>query len=177
MKLLISTIMVLAMVNSQWSFMADANNSSMVVKGTSTVHDWTSNVGEFTVSGTIEENLVKGLKVLVTTKSIKSGKSIMDDKTYEALSGKAHPQVQFTASSLQIENGLINGDGQLTIAGETRPIKIQAETTSMPQNILKVKGSVLVKMSDFGIEPPTAMFGTLTTGNEVTIEYQLLLNK
>lgn len=33
------------------------------------------------------------------------------------------------------------------------------------------------KMSDFNIEPPTAMFETFRTGDEVTIKYDILLHK
>ena len=41
----------------------------------------------------------------------------------------------------------------------------------------QVKGEVPLKMSDFGIDPPTAMMGTLKTGNEVVIKYNLEFEK
>ena len=34
-------------------------------------------------------------------------------------------------------------------------------------------GSIKIVMSDYGIEPPVAMFGTLKTGDEVTIDFEL----
>ncbi|MEQ8473221.1 MAG: YceI family protein [Marinoscillum sp.] len=177
MKLLISAIFALVLTGNQWSFMADASNSIMDIHGTSSVHDWTSHVEKFTVAGVINDNSITGLEVVVNTQSIKSGKSIMDDKTYEALGAKTHPTIKFTASTLPIQNGTIKGTGQLTLAGVTKPIPLQAATSTMTDGSLKVTGKVNVNMAEFGIEPPTAMFGTLTTGAEVTIEYQLLLNK
>jgi len=32
-------------------------------------------------------------------------------------------------------------------------------------------------MSKFGIAPPTAMFGSLETGDDVVIKFEILLNK
>jgi hypothetical protein len=32
-------------------------------------------------------------------------------------------------------------------------------------------------MTDFNIEPPTALFGTLTTADKVTITYKIVLEK
>lgn len=177
MKLLISAILALALTGNQWSFMADANNSIIAINGTSSVHDWTSHIEEFTVAGTVNDNSITGLDVVVKTQSIKSGKSIMDDKTYEALDSKKHPVIRFTAETLAIQNGSIKGTGQLTLAGVTKSLPLLATTSTMADGSLKVTGKVQVNMTEFGIEPPTAMFGTLTTGAEVTIDYQLLLNK
>jgi hypothetical protein len=32
-------------------------------------------------------------------------------------------------------------------------------------------------LSNFNIDPPTAMFGTITTGDEVNIKFQAVFNK
>ena len=38
-------------------------------------------------------------------------------------------------------------------------------------------GSYIMKMTDFGVDPPTAVFGTIKTGDEITIDYNLQLKK
>jgi hypothetical protein len=42
-------------------------------------------------------------------------------------------------------------------------------------NRIQIKGSKKVKMTDFNISPPTAMLGTLKTGDEVTISFTLVM--
>ena len=61
------------------------------------------------------------------------------------------------------------------LVGKKKPMDFTATTKDVDGSV-QVTGSVSMKMSEFGIEPPTAMFGTLTTGDEVTIEFNFLLN-
>lgn len=43
------------------------------------------------------------------------------------------------------------------------------------QDRLRVKGSVALLMTDFGIAPPTAMLGMLTTDPKVTVIVETVL--
>jgi polyisoprenoid-binding protein YceI len=38
-------------------------------------------------------------------------------------------------------------------------------------------GSKKIKMTDFGISPPTALMGTMTTGDEVEVIFQVTLKQ
>ena len=99
----------------------------------------------------------------------------MDDKTQEALKSKKFPKIIFKANELDLTDGKVSGPGTLTIAGESRPFQIEAKALNQSNNNLLIKGEAKLKMSDYGVDPPTAMFGTLTTGDEVTIQYEILL--
>ena len=176
MKAIITTILIFGLYTGQGTFEANLSKSELLIEGTSTVHDWTSTVNDYQVTGVLTENEVNDLKVIVTTRSIKSGKSIMDDKTYDALEADKFPNVVFEASQLERSNDKISGTGQLNIIGKERPISFTADTQALPDGALQVTGAVSLKMSDFGIEAPTAMFGTITTGDEVTIQFNFYLN-
>lgn len=178
MKALITMMLVLGFITTDnWQFKVDTTKSSIKINGTSTVHDWVSDVNSFAVSGVMADDAVKDLKVVVDVKSIKSGKSIMDDKTYEALKAEKYAKVTFSAANLKIDGNNVVGNGQLQLVGVTKEIPIKAELIKIASGQAKVKGSVEVDMTKFGVEPPTAMFGTMVTGEKVTIEYQLLLNQ
>ncbi|MEQ8583225.1 MAG: YceI family protein [Marinoscillum sp.] len=177
MKFLLALLLISGLTTGQWEFKSAPTQSSMTILGTSSLHDWESEVGDFVVSGTMAENLISNLKVEVNVESIKSGKSIMDDKTYDALKSEKFPTIYFAAESLTLSGGKATGLGVLTLAGESRTITLEAETAPKGANAVQVDGKVSIKMSDYGIDPPTAMFGTLITGDQVTIQYQLLLNK
>lgn len=178
MKTLTAIILILGLTTGQqWDFKTTPSSLNTIqVLGTSTVHDWESNVGDFTVAGTVNDDQITGLKVTVAAKSIKSGKSIMDDKTYEALKADQYANIQFSAKSLKVANGKINGEGTLTLVGVTKPVTISATSVAQDKGF-KISGTTELNMSDFGIEPPTAMFGSLKTGDAVTIKYELILNK
>ena len=71
---------------------------------------------------------------------------------------------------------MVASDGKLKIAGTEREIPVTA-TYSKESGSQKISftGSVSIKMTDFNISPPTAMFGTLKTGDEITIKYEIVI--
>ena len=153
---------------------ADLESSSMQIKGTSSLHDWESEVQSFDISGMQEGNLIRDLEGNLEVKSIKSGKSIMDDKTYNALGADKFPDIKFQAKQLEINNGIISGTISVTIKDQTKEFEISTASTLSSGNI-NVSGEVPLDMMEFGIDPPTAMFGTLTTGKDVKIAFQITL--
>ncbi len=175
MKFILIIFSVATLAFSQWSFKSDLSKSSMKIKGTSTVHDWTSDVEEFAVKGIYKDNAITDLEVSVKVASIKSGKSIMNDKTYDALQKDRHPYIYFKASKLAVSGQYATGTGTITVAGVSKPISIRARLVPEGSTTYSVSGEVRLQMTDFNIEPPTAMFGTMVTGDEVTIQYNVLI--
>jgi polyisoprenoid-binding protein YceI len=154
-------------------------NSKLTVEGTSTVHDWEVEATEFNAETSLQVNqnsVEKVSSVLFTTpaEGLKSGKGIMDNKIKDALKTKKHPEIKF----LLKENEAINGEkgtisGILTIAGQTREVDVTVNFDARNPQKLGVTGEVPLKMSDFNIEQPTAMLGTIKTGDEVVVKFDL----
>ena len=156
-------------------------SSKIAVQGTSTLHDWESLVKmeDVKVELHIEEAdplLLGHLRLTIPAKSIKSGESMMDNKTYEALKAEKHPVIQYEAAVFEYrEDKVVVSVGKLKIAGTERNIPVTANFKIDPNNQIPFTGSVSFKMTDFNISPPTAMFGTMKTGDEVTIEYKIIV--
>ena len=179
-SLLISFLVFLASgVQAQEVYKLQPKNSKLVVEGTSTVHDWEVESTEFNAETRLQvnqNNVSQVSQVLFTTpaESLKSGKRMMDSKIQEALKTKKHPEIKFSLK----ESEAINGEkamitGLLTIAGETKEVDVTVNFDAKnPQN-LGVTGQVPLKMSDFNIEQPTAMMGTIKTGDEVVVKFDL----
>lgn len=157
--------------------------SNVLIKGTSTLHNWES-VVEKTEATLIINNLndigIETLNVKVAVFSIKSGKKTMDKLTYKALKGKEHPMITFIFKKGEIvdENSdFINIKliGDLTIAGITKKVSVNTKINKFG-NTIALKGSHKLKMTDFGIKPPRALLGTIKTGDEITIEFNLKFN-
>lgn len=150
--------------------------STMKITGTSSLHDWEMTVNEFDVIGVITNSQVQNLKATIKAKSMESGKSIMDDKAYDAVEADDYPEIIFSAKTLQMSENMISGKGNLVIAGESREIDFKAKIIKNGTE-MQLQGKLTLKMSDFKITPPTAMFGTLKTGDEVVIHYDIFLTK
>lgn len=170
--LIMSTQMILAQ-----RYTASQADGKLTIAGTSSLHDWESEVTDFKVDATLDfAKASSDIKVVVKSNSIKSGKSIMDTKTYESLLVEKFPEIIFTSKQTSFGEGKFTSLGTVQITGKKLAIEIPV-TYSNVAGKLNVTGLVKFKMSDFGIDPPTAMFGTMVTGDEVTINFNLSLNQ
>jgi polyisoprenoid-binding protein YceI len=171
-----------AAVFSQTPF--KVTESEMTIYGTSTLHDWHSDVTEMTASGKIlmENGKLKSipsLTVEVPAESIKSTKgSIMDRKTYSALKSDNHPTITFQLSSVQsiTDNSTgvkIAANGYLTMAGTKKWITLNVDGIYENSNTIRFEGSKTLNMTDYDMEPPKALAGTIKTGEEVTVKFSL----
>lgn len=167
---------------AQQTFVLDQSQSSVVVQGTSSVHDWESNAEKIEGSATIsmENDMVKeitGLQLNVDASSIKSGKRIMDNKTEDALQAKKHPKITFTYDSVQsVTQDSVTVTGTLSIAGAEQQVELSGAWSVESDGNLRIQGAEALMMSSYGIEAPTAMMGTLKTGDEVTIAFNVLFS-
>lgn len=158
----------------------------MVIEGTSNLHDWQTKVLRLNLKAqfAVENNLVNTIGTVVLTadaRSIKSEKgSIMDGKTHDALKTEKYPTITFRLKqiqSLEMANKVteIKTTGDLTIAGVTRPVSMLVYTKLLPNNEIEVWGSFKLKMSTFGIAAPTAMMGSIKTGDEVIVRFDIIM--
>ncbi|MEH0154645.1 YceI family protein [Limibacter armeniacum] len=144
------------------------------VLGTSTLHDWECVSEKFDIkaTGSMESGQVKTVESLTATipvKSLKSGKSGMDDNTYKALKESKNPNIIFELTSpVEVSNGQAEISGNLTIAGKTQPVKISSKV-----NGNTFAGSFVTKMTEFGVDPPKAMMGTIKTGDDITLQFEV----
>jgi len=181
MKINTSIILLLLFANSAFSqarFHPD--KSTMTLAGTSSLHDWESEVrmDEVKVELHIEEAdplLLGHLRLKIPVESIKSGKRIMDNKTYDALMSDKFPIISYEVEIFDYNNGeVIASDGKLKVAGEQRLVPVTAVyNKGNTSRLMAFQGLVSFNMTDFKIDPPTAMLGTIKTGNEITITYNI----
>lgn len=191
MKQIVKSILILAIpfLLSERT-MAQTNyeikSYSIVVSGTSNLHDWTANVekatGTFklkTINGKIAD--IQNVDIVIDAQSLKSSKgSIMNSKINDALKSEKFPEIVFKSTllgSISDKGGVnqINTTGILTIAGTSKNISIDALGKILPNGEIEFSGAKKVKMTDFKVEPPTAMFGALTTADEVTITFKVVI--
>ena len=158
-----------------------SGDSYLAVSGTSTLNAWTMNSeeGKYQADFEVSENglpiKLLSLSVTVPCESLKSGHSAMDKNAYSALGAHLHKSITFILVSSSTSPDKIECTGNLTVAGKTQLITLEAGLRPLGQKAFLVTGKKQLKMTDFGIEPPSFMFGTVTTGNEVTVSFNVKL--
>lgn len=101
----------------------------------------------------------------------------MDKNTYNAMNESKYPEIKFDLKSASISGDKVLCTGTLTIAGKSKDVTVACTYTVEPaKKRFTLKGSHSMKMSSFGIEPPVAMLGAMRTGDDVKINFSLVIN-
>lgn len=182
---LISTLLfTLPISNSTASYSIEVGQSKLTVSGTSSLHPWKIELQEMNCNADIDVNenqvVFNGLTFEAKAESLKSehGK-MMDKKTYNALKSDDYPMIVYTlkeAKTVTITNGSFEDvlKGELYMAGFRKIIDLKI-SGSIENGLLSLNGEKSLLMTDFKMDPPTALMGTIKTGNEVVIHYAIKL--
>lgn len=156
--------------------------SSLKIMGTSSIHDWhevaEDQSGKINFNN-LETGQIEKININIVAESLKSGKRGMDKNTYKALKTDKYKTISFqlteVKNTVSKDNGIfdVNAIGDLTIAGVKKTISLDF-TLSVTDSKIKLTGEKKIKMTEFNIEPPTALFGTITTGDEITVEFSTI---
>ncbi|GGK55159.1 MULTISPECIES: YceI family protein [Flavobacteriaceae] len=155
------------------------NESSLSVSGTSSLHDWTIEANEqsgILVFQDFQKGEITKCSLAVDVEGLESGKRAMDKNTYKALKYDSHKTIKFDLVEVletleqSDKSFLIKTKGDLIIAGVKKQITLNFTLISEGEQAV-LKGEKKIKMTDFDIDPPKALFGTVTTGNDITISF------
>lgn len=178
----------LVMAQSSLSYrLAIGQDVYIKVSGSSNVHDWSmmstvmESKGEFTGNG---ENItaVHAFSFQLAVKSLKSEHATMDSRMCKSVNESKYPTIIYKLTSATVTPGakgkfLIVSKGELTMAGVTQ--RISLDVTAMPNfnNSITISGAKKIKLTDYGIKPPSYMLGTMKVYNDLTIEFNLIYKK
>ena len=157
----------------------------LTVSGTSSLHDWESAVEKVDCTGSFkltnnELTDISNVVVKIPVKAIKSTKGkMMDNKTWEAFGPEKNPFITFVMRGRIIEpsKATLQVFGDLTMAGVTQRVDFDLTYKILPDGDLQLTGSKKIDMTDFRMDTPTAMMGTIKVGPEVTINVNLIINE
>lgn len=190
MKRIILTILALAIVVAgvaRADRFAPAKGSFVRIEGTSTLHNWKMEgaliQGQINATppaqwnGQGQNSPVAGeVSVAIPVTSIKSEHAKMDKLMAEALKASANPVIRYELTSAILANPgptfLLSTKGKLTIAGVTRDVEMQVTGSRDAAGAYFLTGQLPIRMTDYGIKPPTAMMGTIKTGNDVKVTFR-----
>ncbi len=190
LKLVLGSILMMVVttqISIAQTYNLNNSASNLIIEGTSNVHDWEIEAKD--QKGKLVAELDNGqlvkisqLEFIVVAESLKSGKSGMDKNTYKALNTDKHKQITYKLNKVNnidcVSSGSckITTSGTLNIAGSSRPIDITFDAKVSGDKIT-LTGNQELKMTDFKVDPPKAMFGTITTGDKVNVKFQTTFSK
>ena len=167
---------------AQSSLYMIAPESDLYVDGTSNqTPEWrvyaTEIIGRLSLN---EAGAVDSLELVVPSKMMKSRKSpIMDRGMYGALQADDYPEIFYelgSTSDLTVTDSTftLNATGDLTIAATTREIMVPVEGVRKQDGTIHFTGTHTLLMTDYGLKPPSLMFGAYRTGNELIVTFEII---
>ena len=164
-------------------------NADIKVLGTSNLHKWSMEDKDVACTAKFKYIAGKALPVALVAftfsfpvHSLTSGESGMDSKAYGAMKAKTGGNIVFAASASTITPGGANqfsvkSSGNLTIAGVSKPVVLTAACSIKADGSVTCSGTDNLLMTDYQIKPPTYMLGALKTGNALTIDFTMVVQK
>ena len=176
---MLSTAALLAqMVIAQSGPWAVKPSSRLWIEGGSNLHDWSCEAKKVDAEVEVDPGtpqLARGLAVHIPVEDIDCGNGGMNSRLRDALKTRSIDFKLISAERLPGEGVKLKARGELTIAGQTKIANIYVNGVVQPDGSIRASGALPMKMSTFGVEPPSVVF--LHTHDEITVKFELLVTQ
>jgi polyisoprenoid-binding protein YceI len=164
--------------------------SELTIEGTSSLHAFHCKTNKIMAYVDVDPGYTKDLtkiarpitsvKVNIVVRTLSCGNGQMDKNMYETLKADQNPVIKYTLSGYDILDGTLSSSafaaktkGTLLVAGREKPIEMKISAERIGQSKTVATGEDDLLMTDFGIKPPSFMFGSLKVGNEIKVKFTL----
>ena len=125
------------------------------------------------------EKAVSTIEVTVPAEKLDCRNGTMNEHMRKALKAKEFPTVVFRATSYDLARGTesvgVTLNGTLTLGGVEKPITVNAQAKPGTDGTLVVSGTREVRMTEFGLKPPSLMLGTMKVDEKITVGFEVVL--
>ena len=164
--------------------------SELTIEGTSSLHAFHCKTNRIMAYVDVDPGYTKDLtkvarpivsvKVNIVVKTLTCGNGQMDKNMYSTLDADKNPLIKYTMSNYDILDGtkspaafVANTTGTLTISGQEKVISMKINAERLSDGKATAQSEQALLMSDFGIKPPSFMFGRLKVGDEIKVKFNL----
>jgi YceI-like domain len=170
------------------AYVVAAPSGEVVISGTSSLHNWTvkSNAidGKAVITlpaagNTAATPAIESIHLTIAVNSLHSSEgSGMDSTVYDSLNSSQNPTITYdlTSAKLQASPAGSGKDwqfatvGNLSVAGKTHPVNMTLDLTPGVNGAQVITTEVKMNMTDFAVQPPTAMLGMIHSGDAITVD-------
>jgi polyisoprenoid-binding protein YceI len=165
--------------------------SKLWVDGTSSVRGWscraTAMAAAIRAEGSTataailrQEKAISGVDLTIPVAQLECGNGTMNGHMRKALKLDEHPHITFRLASYDLATAgdtlRVTLTGDLTMAGSTQAVTLTATGQAAGSGMLRVQGTHELLMTEFGIKPPSLMFGTMKVHDKVRVGFDLILS-
>ena len=119
----------------------------------------------------------------VPVASLRCGNAMMERDMNRAMRAEIHPTIEFRFTGLR---GGVHHDidantysvrvaGDLVLAGARRTVELTITASRLDANRFRIEAQLPLRMTDFGIAPPTALFGMVKARDELVVRFDMTL--
>lgn len=167
-----------------------APGSELSFEGTSTLHGFTCTTNTMqayidvdaayqnTNLNTLAHPIVS-VQVVIPVKSLKCGGEL-ENNMYKTLNAAKYPYVVYKLTTYDVPTETASASkfsaatrGELTIAGQENPVRLTVNAVRGSDGAVTASSEQTIKMSAFGIKPPSFMFGALRVGDQLTVKFTI----
>lgn len=155
--------------------------------GTSTVRNWDCKAPNIqaaidaeagaTVAVLGGRKAVRTVEVTFPVSALDCENRTMNNHMRNALNAEQHQFIRFTLTNYTLAKAAATTgtlDGTLMINGQTKPITVPVQFADAA-GALRVTGRYPLAMTQWGVQPPRLMMGTMKVGDTITVNFDLLL--
>ena len=168
------------------------DNPEMHIYGDSNIKKWDAAVNEVTGSLTLQnmeelsteiltpENF-RSATITVPVEQIESESGGLTKNIHKYLEADDHPNITFELVEItnivqQNDSLIVSAQGVINAAGKDNPVEMVVNA-SMNDGSLQISGEKELLMTDFDIDPPTAVFGTIRARDEFVVRFNVTFSR
>ncbi len=164
-------------------------NSEIIILGSSNIADYKCELYDFSNNSNIEivsevyghTIKLKNAKVQLKSKGFDCENRIMTNDFFKAIKGEQHPIISVEFHQFTLTQDVANHPVQqnipskisIRLAGVRNFYSPRLSSLTVKSDQLTFTGFVDLKMTEFDIDPPTALFGTVKTADEIRVAFKI----
>lgn len=122
-------------------------------------------------------------RLRVPIETLRCGSALMERDMSRALKADHHPTIEFRFTGLRggIEHDIDENiyrariSGDIALAGSKRSVELTIVAERIASDRFRIKAELPLRMTDFGITPPSALFGMVRARNELVVRFDMTL--
>lgn len=157
------------------------DGSRFWIDGSATTGPYTCAADDVSGQATVDGEAVTA-DVHIPVSDFDCGLPPMNRDFRNALKNERHPTIRFALREADVltppsQDGgwaRVRALGTLQLAGATRMVAITAEGRTLSNGQVRLRGEHRLRMSDFGIEPPSGMLGLVRAHDGITVRFDVV---
>ncbi len=121
--------------------------------------------------------------MVIPIAALRCGNAVMERDLRRALTADRFPSIEFRFKELHgsIQHDIDRNDytatiaGELSMAGTRKEIELSVVAQRIGRDRLRLQAELPLRMSDFGVKPPTALFGIVKARDKLVVRFDLTL--